>query len=496
MKKSLVFVVIIAIIAMATQESFAQTGIQITVHPQLFAGTLSGGITPLCYAEEVTEITGTPATGGQGSYTYQWQQSVNLGTTWTNIAGVTGLNYNPGSVTTTTWYRRNDTDPCGTVTTNIIQIDVYGQFLAGVTTGGNNNICEGNDGGTLTATASTGGAPGTTQQWQQWNNTLGVWENIAGETGLTYTVGNLIETSSFRIAYINPLCGTLYGNAITLNVYTIFAGGTVTGGNSPICYNTNAGILTGTAATGGAPGTTMQWEFSTDGATYTAITGQTTLNLVLGNLTQTMWYRLRYNNTCGTVYSNVTNIVVYNQFVVGSIAFVGTNPGCYNTDPGMFTGVAAAGGDPTTTYQWQTSTNGTTWTDIAGETGLNYDLPVMISPINYFRRMDTNGCGVLYTNNIQITIYPEFDPGLAGVAQSICSGTAPAQLTFLIPPSGGDGTYTYQWQQSADGGVADPYVNIPGATNSTFQPPSLTSGIWYQPTVTSGSGCGSLPAIP
>lgn len=496
MKKSLVFVAMIVIIAMAAQKSFAQTGVYINVYPQLVAGTLSGGITPLCYAEEVTQITGTPATGGQGIYSYQWQRSTNLGGTWTNITGATGLNYDPGSVTITTWYRRNDTDPCGTVTTNIIQIDVYGQFLAGITTGGNNNICNGDDGGTLTATASTGGAPGTTYQWQQWNDALSIWEDVVGETGLTYAVGNLTETSSFRIAYINPLCGTLYGNIINLNVYNVFTQGAVTGGTSPICYNTNAGILTGTAATGGAPGTTQQWERSTDGVTYTAITGQTTLTLVLGNLSQTMWYRLRYNNTCGTVYSNVTNVVVYNQFVAGTISFVGINPSCHSTDPGMFTGVAATGGDPTTTYQWQTSANGTTWTNITGETGLDYDLPVMTAPTTYFRRMEINGCGTLYTNNIMITIYPEFNAGIVGVGQNICFGEIPNSLDFVTVPSGGDGTYTYQWQESADGGVADPYTDIPGETGNTYQPPSLTSGIWYNCIVTSGSGCGSLPAIP
>lgn len=496
MKKSLLFVAIIAIIAMAAQKSFGQSGIQITVYNQLVEGTLSGGISPVCYMDPVTEISGTPATGGQGTYTYQWEQSVDGGLTWTPIIGATGLNYDPGTLTTSIDFRRTDTDFCGTVTTNTIVINVYGEFLAGVTTGGNTNICNGNDGGLLSATYSSGGQPGTTHQWQQWNDVLSVWEDITGETGLTYAVGNLTETSNFRIAYINPLCGTLYGNIITLNVYDVFVEGSVTGGNTDICYNTNAGILTATAPTGGAPGTTIQWEQSTDGVSYTEIIGQNTLNLVLGNLNTTMWYRLRYDNSCGTEYSNVTNILVYDQFVPGSATLVGTTPICYNTDGGSITTTPSTGGTPGTTYQWQQSANGVDWIDITGETGEDYDIPVLTEPTTFFRRQATNACSVGTTNFIMITVYPEFNPGVAGVAQSICYGTAPTVLDLITLPSGGDGTYTYQWQESADGGVTDPYTDIPGETNSAFQPPVITSGIWYQPIVTSGSGCGSLPAIP
>lgn len=49
---------------------------------------------------------GAPATGGTGAITYQWQLSTDLGITWTNISGATGLSYDPSSITQTTWYRR------------------------------------------------------------------------------------------------------------------------------------------------------------------------------------------------------------------------------------------------------------------------------------------------------------------------------------------------------------------------------------------------------
>lgn len=40
--------------------------------------------------------------------------------------------------------------------------------------------------------------------------------------------------------------------------------------------------------------------------------------------------------------------------------------------------------------------------------------------------------------------------GTIGFNQTICSGTAPIALTSLTAASGGEGTLTYQWQQSID----------------------------------------------
>jgi len=498
MKKFFIFVAIIAGMAIATTQnnSNAQTGVQIIVHDQLVAGVLAGGTTPLCYGESVGLISGTLPTGGEGIYTYQWQRSTDAGVTWNNILGATSQNYNPGVIYVPTSYRRVDTDPCNSVTTNTISITVYSQFLAGVTTGGNTPICDGDDGGTLTATAPTGGEGIYTYQWQESLDGGANWGNIFGATALTYATGILSTTTSFRILYIDNSCDTLYGNIISITVYPAFAAGTVTGGNTPICYNTNAGILTSTAPTGGAPGTTMQWESSTDGVTYTDIVGQNTLTTTLGNLTQTMWYRLRYNNSCNVLYSNVTNIVVYGQFVAGTAALVGTASICHNTDPGNITGTAATGGAPGTTYQWQYSTDGgVSWTNLLGETLVNYD-PGNLTTTTIFRRQDVNGCGTLYTNTITITVLPVFNPGTIGVSHAICYGATPNQLINVIAPSGGSGTYTYQWQESDDGGVSDPWTDIIGETNANFQPPSLTSGIWYRRVVTDTGGCGTAPSLP
>ncbi len=74
------------------------------------------------------------------------------------------------------------------------------------------------------------------------------------------------------------------------------------------------------------------------------------------------------------------------------------------------------------------------------------------------------------------------DAGSIGSDQSICYNTAPAQLTELTPPTGGTGTFTYQWQSSSDN---NHWTNIPGATLSVYSPPALTQNTYFRRTVTS-----------
>lgn len=59
----------------------------------------------ICINTQPVVINGQAAIGGDGTPTYQWQQSTDS-LTWTDIAGATALDYTPPVLTTTTYYRR------------------------------------------------------------------------------------------------------------------------------------------------------------------------------------------------------------------------------------------------------------------------------------------------------------------------------------------------------------------------------------------------------
>jgi hypothetical protein len=79
------------------------------------------------------------------------------------------------------------------------------------------------------------------------------------------------------------------------------------------------------------------------------------------------------------------------------------------------------------------------------------------------------------------TSQPSLTASTSGGSPSVCSGTSPG--TFTANPSGGTGSYTYQWYTTS--GIVN------GATNRTYNPGTITSTTGYYCAVTSGS-CGTV----
>jgi hypothetical protein len=152
------------------------------------------------------------------------------------------------------------------------------------------------------------------------------------------------------------------------------------------------------------------------------------------------------NNVTGT--ANISGTTTQGQILNASV-----------TDPDGLPG--------TITYQWQQSTNGTTWTNITGATSANFTLTQ--AQVNNQVRVNAIYTDALGTNeNIFSTATTSVaninDPGAVTV-----TGTTAASNTLSANVTDPDGltgaTITYQWQQSANGA---PWANITGATSSTF----------------------------
>ncbi len=97
-----------------------------------------------------------------------------------------------------------------------------------------------------------------------------------------------------------------------------------------------------------------------------------------------------------------------------------------------------------------------------------------------------NDCGVDYTRYASASaIVAPVDAKAISSSQTICDGSTPSGFSGGTPDNGA-GTYTYQWQQSADNGVT--WSDINGATSSTYTPSALNASLLYKRQVTS-AGC-------
>ena len=447
----------------------------VNVYPQLLAGTVSPSSITINYNTSPGALTGTTATGGTGTYTYQWQSSTD-NSSWTNVNGVTTQNYTPGNLTSNIYYRRGVTSNSVTVYTASTAVTVYPQITTSISPA-STTINYNTDAGTLTNTR--GGGNGTyTYQWQSSANNS-TWTNINGATAQSYSPGVLTDTMYYRVITTSN-GASVTSNTATVNVYPQLVAGTVSPSSITINYNTSPGALTGTSASGGNGTYTYQWQSSADNSSWTNVNGVTTQNYTAGNLTSNIYYRRAVTSNSVTVYTTSTAVTVYPQ-VTTSISPSSTAIN-YNTDAGTLTNTRS-GGNGAYTYQWQSSANNSTWTNINGATAQSYN-PGVLTDTMYYRVITTSNGASVTSNTATVNVYPQLVAGtVSPSAITINYNTSPGALTGTSA-SGGNGTYTYQWQSSADNSS---WTNVNGVTTQNYTPGSLTSNIYYRRAVTSNS---------
>ncbi|MGF6848454.1 gliding motility-associated-like protein [Chitinophaga sp. W3I9] len=77
--------------------------------------------------------------------------------------------------------------------------------------------------------------------------------------------------------------------------------------------------------------------------------------------------------------------------------------------------------------------------------------------------------------------------------QTVCVTETPMAIRSNAL-TGGNGTYTYQWQQST-AGANGPFTNITGATSDTYQPGLLAANTWYRRVVASGACINNISNV-
>jgi RHS repeat-associated protein len=462
----------------------ASNTVTVTVYPQLVAGTANGTQT-INYNTAAAGLSSAVATGGNGSYTYQWQSSSSAGGPFANITGATALTYNPGTLTATTYYRLAATSNGVPATGNTVTVTVYPQLSAGVISPASQTINYGAVPLTMTATAS-GGSGTYGYQWQSSASAGGPFTDITGATGASYTPGSLTSTTYYQ-RKVNSNGVPASTATATITVYPQLSPGSISASPSTINYNASTS-LSGTAASGGNGSYSYQWQSSASaGGPFADITGATGANYGPVNLTVTTTYRrMVTSNGTPLVSSNAVTVTVYPQVVAGTAN--GTQTINYNTVAAGLSSAVATGGNGSYTYQWQSSSSaGGTFANITGATALTYN-PGTLTATTYYRLVATSN-GISATGNtVTVTVLPQLGAGtISPATQTINYNTVP--LTMTATASGGNGTFNYQWQSSASAG--GPFTDITGATGVFYTPAALTATTYYQRKVTSNGFAAS-----
>ena len=162
---------------------------------------------------------------------------------------------------------------------------------------------------------------------------------------------------------------------------------------------------------------------------------------------------------------------------------------CFGGNPSAITNTNDGGA---TTFQWEKSTTSATtgFSTISGATISTYD-PGVLTQTTWYRRKGGDCTptqwALNWTTAVQVIVRADLNSGSIASGQTICSNTSPTAFTNSSSPTGGTGSYNYQWQKSTTSAGAG-FSDISGANSSTYNDPgNLTVNTWYRRTVTSGS---------
>jgi hypothetical protein len=263
-----------------------------------------------------------------------------------------------------------------------------------------------------------------------------------------------------------------------------------------------------TVAASGTPAPTYQWQLLTNGtwtnltnlAPYSSVTTATlTITSAAIGLNGKQYRAVATNGVNPAAVSNAATLTVATAPVAPAITAQPTNQTITAGQSASFT--VAASGTPAPTYQWQLSTNGTSWTNLtniapySGVTTATLTITAAATGLTgaQYHAVATNG-----VNPTAISIAATLTVATAPVAPAITTGPANRSITagqnasFAVAASGAPAP-TYQWQVSPGGtswttltnnapysGVTTAALTITGATiglNGTQYRAVATNGV-------------------
>lgn len=402
------------------------TTINVVVQPLIAGNTITANQT-ICSGLVPAQIQGAVPTGGSGTYTYTWEQSINGGA-WTAAIGTnTQANYTAPALTATTAYRRNVTGGACLNTSNVITITVQPVISSNTIVGpAVLSFCDTGDPGLITGSNALGGNGSPTYQWQSSTDNV-AYTNIAAATGVNYDPSGITVSTWYRRLAISGACIVPdNSNVVKFTVNPALTAGTI-GANQQFCQSgTPATFNELTPATGGNQIYAYQWQKSTTSATagFADIPGAIQSSYTATSpITQTTYYRRTVSAAvagCGPVNTPEVQVIVTPAISGNTLTPPAVAAFCGPANPGVITGSLPTGGNGTFLYSWHKSRDGgNTWT-AEPSTAINLS-PGNVPVTTIFRRTVISGECTSISTPIVITIDQAPTASNAGVNQQQCA---------------------------------------------------------------------------
>ncbi|MFM2358248.1 MAG: hypothetical protein RLY16_241, partial [Bacteroidota bacterium] len=462
--------------------------------PPVTLAVTAAGSSPTCASGTLT-LTPT-VTGGNYPLTYAWSgpSSYSSSSQTPAISGLTAANSGVYTVTVTDSYGCTASGSTSSITVNPLPTITLATSAAA--------RCFASTSQTSSVTYSaTSGTPTS--------YTL-VWDATANLAGLVNVASTALTAGSITVPIAANVAAGTYNGAI----YVTNANGCTSVANNftltinalPVMTSANSGsICSGSTLSFGLT-SSIASTYSWQAASNTNVTGESTtaqsgstINNTLTNTSgsnQNVVYSVIPTATASGCVGSSQTVTITVQLVISNNTISSAQTICSGTTAAAMTGTTATGGSGSMTYLWERSITSSSsgFSAAPGTNNASGYTPGTLTQTIWLRRVATAGACTNTSNVIQITVDPVIANNTVSSAQTICTSTTPAALTGSTP-TGGTGSYTYQWQSSTTSAAAG-FAAASGTNNTiNYTPGSLTQTTWYRRVVTSGSCNSTSTAI-
>ena len=319
------------------------------------------------------------------------------------------------------------------------------------------------------------------------------WNAISGATSTSYSAPTSSPgTIYYKVRVTNTLNGyTAYTDSSSVSVVVSVAAPTITTHPSSLNVNRGATATLSVAATAPYGTLSYQWQSSSNNSSFSNISGATSASYTAPtSSTGVVYYRCAvkatYSGTSsGNTYSNSASVST-DATPAPVITANPSNKSVITGTAGQTISVTATGNS--LSYQWQSSTDNSTFSNISGATSSSYSFPTSSAGTKYYRCVVTNTLNG-YTATATSTAATVVVSNLTGptfTSQPVSANYAIGGTAVALSVSAtSNGTVTYQWQSSNDNST---WNNISGATSANYTPPTNTAGVKYYRCVATATG--------
>ncbi|MBR5642863.1 MAG: T9SS type A sorting domain-containing protein, partial [Salinivirgaceae bacterium] len=465
--------------------------VTVTWRPQLVAGTISGGGGTTYSGNSVSLSVGAASGGNSSSYSYQWQESSNNGSSWTNV-GTNSMSYSASGSGVTKKYQVIVTDADNQkATASAVSVTWRSPVVAGTITGGN-KVVGSNSSVTLQIGVATGGTgSGTyTYQWYRSTDSGNTWNSVVGATDLELEDSGYDQTKQYKVVVTDGDSQTATSAVVSVTWNLPFNLGSIAGGG--VTTYSGGSVQLSVSPAGGVGSYTYQWKESVDGSVWSNIAGDD--KCYVSGSGQMKYYKVAVTCDGQTMESDYVTVEWRPALAVGEISGGGQSTRSGGT---ITLSVNPTGGNGTYSYQWEVY-SGSAWSKI-----------LVNGNSNSYSETNTNSSGSNLTKKYRVKVTSDNQEFYAVpvtvswhtvlVAEAITGGNISTfggdnvELTAHASGGGGEGTYSYQWYQSTDGG--NTWTSNAGATNRTCTVSGTDQTVMYKVAISGDGQTDESPAV-